>query len=87
MNKYLSTRVSVRGLSVLPHVRIRVCQGVPTHRYKVWAGGSGPGVGGAGVSLCVEGIYRQLGCSEQLGFHPLDVQGFLESAQHSVRAS
>lgn len=64
MNEYLSTRVSVRGLSVLPHVRTHVCQGLPTHRYKVWAGGSGPLVGGAGLSLCID----SWGAADSWGF-------------------
>ena len=34
---------------------------MPTSRYKVWAGGSGPGVAGAGFSLCPAGVYKQLG--------------------------
>lgn len=72
MSKYLSTRVSVRGLSVLPHVHARVCQGVPTHRYKVWAGGSGPLVGGAGLSLCID----SWGAAKSGGFIPCTSKGF-----------
>lgn len=72
MSKYLSTRVSVRGLSVLPHVHARVCQGVPTHRYKVWAGGSGPLVGGAGLNLCID----SWGAAKSGGFIPCTSKGF-----------
>lgn len=63
---------------------------VPTSRYEAWAGGSSPGVAGAGFSLCLVVCINNWGAANSWGFtpwmsevsgvHPTPTQSFLNLA-------